>query len=71
MKANNSDKLTFGELRELPFLKTNDYAKTRGLSIGYVRGLVDAGTLPMLKSGRCAYIDAAAADVVLHALAKD
>lgn len=53
----NKQKFSPDELRKLPYLKIQDIPAVTGLSQGFVRGLIKSGTLPVVRNGRCVFVN--------------
>lgn len=44
-------------LQQLPYIKIKDCPAVTGLSQGFVRELIRTGVLPVLRHGRCIYVN--------------
>lgn len=53
----NKQKLTHDELQGLPYIRVQDVPTTTGLSQGFVRGLIRTGVLPVVRNGRCIFVN--------------
>lgn len=53
----NKQQVSLNELKELPFIKVKDCPTVTGLSQGFVRGLISEGILPVVRNGRCIYVN--------------
>lgn len=53
----NKKEVSQAELRQLPYLKVPDVPTVTGLSQGFVRGLIRDGILPVVRQGRCIYVN--------------
>lgn len=53
----NKQKLTQDELKNLPYLKIQDCPTVTGVSQGLVRELIRSGRLPVVRHGRCIFVN--------------
>lgn len=53
----NKQQVSLNELKELPFIKIKDCPTVTGLSQGFVRGLISEGILPVVRNGRCIFVN--------------
>ena len=53
----NKQRLSRDELQNLPYIRVQDVPTTTGLSQGFVRGLIRTGVLPVVRNGRCIFVN--------------
>ena len=53
----NKQKVSSDDLRKLPYLRVQDVPTVTGLSQGFVRGLIRDGILPVVRNGRCIFVN--------------
>jgi len=53
----NKTKPSYAELQQLPYIRVQDCPTVTGLSQGFVRDLIRNGTLPVVKHGRCIFVN--------------
>lgn len=53
----NKQRLSRDELQNLPYIRIQDVPTTTGLSQGFVRGLIRSGVLPVVRNGRCIFVN--------------
>lgn len=53
----NKQRISADDLRQLPYLKIQDIPTVTGLSQGFVRGLIRDGILPVVRNGRCVFVN--------------
>ena len=53
----NKQTVSRDELMQLPYIRIKDCPTVTGLSQGYVRGLVNNGILPVVRNGRCIFVN--------------
>lgn len=53
----NKKEVSPAELQLLPYLKVQDVPTVTGLSQGFVRGLIRDGILPVVRNGRCIFVN--------------
>ena len=53
----NKQKVSFEQLQQLPYLRVQEVPTVTGLSQGFVRALIREGTLPVVRNGRCIFVN--------------
>ena len=53
----NKQKVSFEVLQQLPYLRVQDVSTVTELSQGFVRGLIREGALPVVRHGRCIFVN--------------